>query len=488
MRFTEQPVADGSPRWPVVAYPWWAALFGLLWSVLLASRLAPPFWNTFPFLTADALDVVYEGIALAEWWRTGVPTVLPVLRTPVFVTLSTLDALWSAHGLLLVAAQGLGYFLQLLALGLFARRLGTSPAAFGMCLLIFLLCPIGHFRAYLIPDNLAIGFALLGWWAVGEYQRDGRWRTLMTAVGLTSLGGLTQIYAIFPAGVALGYGVWSAWRSGRHPPLPVILAGLAVLGIVALAGSAWRYGIPHVLQPVHWGLLGWNIEILHFNFGIWSLLWVPAGIGLALVVRRPADPEAFGLATVAAIVVACMVGLLFFYGWTSSRFSLMPFAVFTVLLIALAPGRQPSSVLRPFLTRLGALAAVFFVFSTLLAPRNFHIPNVRDMVINPYAGALGLPILTEIDDRLAASSHCGRDVECREGVNFELLGQYGQVFLRLLDPRTRRAASLPQESGVRYICHDIVPRTHHCVRDSCQVCMPLWESVSEELMRMEPPS
>ena len=108
--------------WPLIL----SFMMGLIQFYLMARLISGDFLNSYPFISDDGFDWVAQGFGLKGIVLDGDNSVWPILRPPVFVFVTFLDAMIGTGGYLIVGAISLSVSGTALASAYLARRLHFS--------------------------------------------------------------------------------------------------------------------------------------------------------------------------------------------------------------------------------------------------------------------------------------------------------------------------------------------------------------------------
>src|SRR5882762_5361958 len=167
----------------------------------LMLRLADgDFLNSYPFISPDGHDWIYQGAYLKTILTEGADALPPLLmlRHPIFVLVSGLDFVLAHHGFVFAAALSAAFFVGGLFLVLILRDFKIRPSIILWAVLIYILTPFSQLRFWVLSDGIAITFLHASTFYLLRYGEERRFKLLLAAVATALLGGWTQTYAIIP--------------------------------------------------------------------------------------------------------------------------------------------------------------------------------------------------------------------------------------------------------------------------------------------------
>ncbi len=391
------------------------------------------FLNSYPYVTSDGFDYLYEGHALAARLAgLEIPPLL-VLRNPGFVLVTTLDAALGAGGLVVAAVMAGAVLVAHLAMLAVGRALGASTAQVGVFVVASLTSTMGYYRAYVLADALAVALMLSSIWALVRYrQRDHSVRALVWASLAALLGALTQTYAAIPFLVGTGVFALEGLLREHRLRFELVWAVCALAALVAVVQWAWQTAIPHQQTPPNWAYLAFSFKMIGFYAKVWGYVFLPL-IPLSIIAvmlvggkRVLASPSCWFL----GMTVLGFMLITFFYQWPDSRFTAVyePIAFLTVLALVGIGTRPPAGdSTRPASDKpLQVLSLVtgggLILQGLLIMPGGAWQPGIwqpdwRQAHVSPREAWIGHALsVAQPEDRFQLRERCGSTAEFCEGV------------------------------------------------------------------------
>jgi len=344
------------------------------------------FLNSYPFISSDGFDWIYEGHwIVARLSGIALPPLL-ILRNPVFVAVTATDAWLSANGRVIALALAGAVFGAHLAMFGIARILRVPRLITASFVIASFVAATGYYRTWILSDSLAVCFMVVSVWGLVEYRLgSGRLASLIAATCAAAAGGLTQSYALIPFFV--GVGLFSAEVALRERRVPRQLLACVLVNLFVTAGATvmWRSAIPHQGVPDQWNLLKPTLAMTGFYVDMWSFALLPF-VPLLVVCfswKALAEPAVllFGA------IVAAFVVITFFYQWADARFTDIYAPLLTLGAMAITSKRIASFADRASavpVVRLAVLTAAFLAVQGLaLAPASDWSPRWSQVVLRP---------------------------------------------------------------------------------------------------------
>jgi hypothetical protein len=349
------------------------------------------FLNSYPFISPDGSDWIYEGAYLKTVLAQGTGALAPplMLRHPVFVLVSGLDFVAGHRGIAFAAALSVAFFASGVFLVLILRELRIRPSIILWAVLVYILTPFSQLRFWVLADGIAIAFLHASTFYLLRYDEERRLRHLLLAIATALLGGWTQTYAIIPCLLGAPLIVLRDLLLRRNVLAP-IAAGLAGIAVYVLVLWAWYRGIAHEHVPLSFALLALNANMAAFYANTWAFFLGPFACCVAywlFVLRAGRPPLRFRIAILAAIVAA-FSGLAFFYQWPEARFTFIYLGLVIVLAAAMletgaasGTGVNTQDYARGA-AMIASLAAVVLT-SFVLVPASYWNPSLSTLRIRP---------------------------------------------------------------------------------------------------------
>ncbi len=410
----------------------------LCYAIVLASLTSnDSFINTYPFITDDGFDWLFQGHALAALIQGAEVPSLPILRDPVFVLVTALDALLGGRGFLVVFALSAALFATHAFLILMAERFNVGAVVSLTMLLVALASPLFYFRLFVLSDPLAVAFMAGSAFCMVCHFHDGAHRWFISSALLATLGALTQTYALIPfiVGVCVYCILKTRTRSEQISKLWLLFA---ICLVVVLTKVIWAYLIPHDDRPTTFGLLQASFKMWPFYRNVWTLVFIPlvplAAVGL--IYWRSQGSVYCSLLAFLGATVAAFAGLSFFYQWPEARFTFNYYIIVIMLLVALF-GRKTTS-LKPAPSAQVMLAACMPVaVGACLLPSNPWQPTLNTLSFAPERSWLFEASQAHPDDRLLRTA---TDIDTLPVAASPYRQRVFEAYLRLIQSKSQQPA------------------------------------------------
>ncbi len=399
--------------WPLIL----SFMMGLIQFYLMARLISGDFLNSYPFISDDGFDWVAQGFGLKGIVLDGDNSVWPILRPPVFVFVTFLDAMIGTGGYLIVGAISLSVSGTALASAYLARRLHFSDFTVLSIMLAVWFYNLAYFRIWILSDAVCI-FLML--WSVVLLlcnRPEETHKNLLLSSILAVLSGLTQSYGLLPFVVmTLSFAVLEFVESRDGSMRRYFSSALAVLAISSLVQLIWGELIPHSARPSNFSLLKFSFDMAGFYAGVWPTAFVVFLPALLLIISRRSSGK-WMTADLLSLLASSMVfaGLTFFYQWPEARFTYVYWPV--VLCLFLVLSRLPSSLEFSQVDKLIRKTCFGIVaLGLLVVPGNgYWQPTVRLTNIDWYSTWIAQLWTGATVDRFALEASCGSDSQwCAE--------------------------------------------------------------------------
>jgi hypothetical protein len=345
--------------------------------------------NNYPAMSSDGYDWLTEGLYLKLLLKDAVAEqVLPVLRPPVFVLVTMLDAFAGQGGYVIAAANTLAWGATIICVYRLMDPSASSDIRDGHKYLIGMLvvglltvAPINYFRIFLLSDGLCIGLAMASYYFFHRYLAGKTSFVLVMATILGVLAASTQTYGLIPPLIASAVGMVTLLRLGEFHRLArlIVAVGLLVAGTFSLR-LLWLGAFKHDMTPKNFDLLQFSFSMTDFYLSTWSIYLLPLLPVLAVSIFYAArllpvlrDDLVF---LSAAMVTGIFAVLCFFYQWPDARFTLLfwPWLVVAAgkLLLGLTRAGLPSRSHRALAL---VAAALLFLQTFGVYPQNYWQPK-----------------------------------------------------------------------------------------------------------------
>ena len=406
-----------------------------LYFILIARLTNGNLLNSFPFISQDGFDWLFEGkyieIALSRRSLSGLP--LPyALRQPVFVGISTVDAVLGSRGLFVITSLAISLFLTMLLVFGTLKLLGVSTRIALWGILLFIFNPLGYYRFWILSDQIAIMFMHLSTFLLLLSDEGSKRKRYIQGAAAAVVGGWTQVYALIPYGLAtIIFIVVKRAKSGLWDFKLFYLSGLA-LTIWGILLVLWYKIIPHETNINQFALLGLNLNMANFYINTLSFAFIPYIPLVAYTALEFTRGNRIVLGTNEALIVAvvvCFAILSFFYQWPEARFTFL-YAGYVVILACVALQKIPGGSAKGVVGAV-SLALTLFV-SLLVVPGNYWQPNLREIRFDFERSWLAQAIRARPVDRFGLVNDCyGPDNFCTAADATSAVSQLGAYALRV---------------------------------------------------------
>jgi len=409
------------------------------------------FFNSYPFISDDGYDWIYEGIALSDLLQKGKLEPWPILRSPGFVLISTIDAWFRANGGVILGAQVIGTFLALAALvwlaGIF--RVSALPTLCGLVALY--LSPLGQMRLYVLSDALASGLLALSVAAYCHYRYLRGGNVALVVVCLFSLGAaLVQTYGLIPLLVLSAFDLVRDWLRAKPLDLRLVIGVFLTTFMFVSMLWLWTSLIPHLDRPNQFSLLKLSTAMSPFYLRTWVFafgLFIPLLL-ISMLQRMSHKLSAVikgGAAQSLGMLILAFMTITFFYQWEESRFTFIYQPVFFAwILVLLAPSVNLHDIFKARIFSSWAISVIAvitcLVYSGLgiVAPffDGFYVPKWHELAINPSKSWPGQLLTAHPQDVFGLSRVCGTTKRfCKEAEVPEGITPYRRMMLTALRSR-----------------------------------------------------
>lgn len=365
------------------------------------------FLNSYPFMSPDGFDWVFEGAYVHRLTVAGRDSIAPatVLRAPMFVFISWLDSIAYDRGIVIAVAIALAVLVSGSYVVRMLEEFGVRWWIRLWAALIFVLSPFSYFRAWVLADAIAIAFMHMNVYCLVKLQRTGDTRWLIAAAATMCLGGWTQTYAIIPflVGIAI---IGLGHRSSRVRVVKWATIVGASLAVYVAALVIWYRAIPHEGVPVQFGLLQLSLTMLPFYRNVWAFYFGPYAVILIyyLFSLRAGTPRIRADVSIVVASVVAFAFLLLFYQWREARFSGFYFGL-VVILAALMLDRAAYQRMRA--PAAIACLAIALVTTFVLVPETYWDPELDTLRVAPQSSWMAHYVRARPFDRFSLASSCG---------------------------------------------------------------------------------
>jgi hypothetical protein len=373
----------------------------LVYAIALSSLTSnDSFINSYPFITDDGFDWLFQGESLAARLQGTNVATIPMLRDPVFVTVTALDALVGGRGFVVMFALSVSLFASHAFLVLLTERFNVGALVSAMLLLVSIISPLSDFRLFVLADPLAIAFMAGSVFFIVRHLLEGgnRWPVLAGLCAI--LGALTQTYAVIPFIIGMVVSTLGKSDTGKEQVGKIYLT-LAVCGVIILLKVCWALSIAHEDRPATFALLKPSLEMWRFYLNVWTVVYVPL-LPLVVVGLVYWKGRGFPNGNVVAfltITVITFAGLSFCYQWPEARFTFNYYIIVMMLLVVLF-GRMESSPRRALNTQVSVASSIPLAVGIFLLPSNPWQPALNTLDFAPERSWLLEAYQAQPNDRL----------------------------------------------------------------------------------------
>ena len=391
----------------------------LILAIILFRLVHGNFLNSYPYISPDGFDWLYEGAylkaVLTGWPISELP--LPLrLRQPVFVLVTTLDAAAGSRGIIIITSIVASFVLSALAINKILIELGISSPIRAWGIIAFTMSPLNFYVYWVLSDQLAISLMMISTFYLIKSDLGVKRRWLMAASIAAVLAGWTQFYGLIP--FCLGTILFFIYRGLKHGQwiFALIIASVFVVGIWAAGLYLWFGTIPHEDHSTQFALLKLSFNMLDFYINTWTF-----GFGPLLIVCICALITASnGLKIFANVYTLYMVLvvfafsiLVFMYQWPEARFSFLYQGFVIIVTCILLQGSSRTASMGALVTDGVAVAAILtIVFGGMfLLPDNYWQPRLGGMRVDFRGSWIGTPITGTPLDRFHLQAACSSPVQ-----------------------------------------------------------------------------
>lgn len=387
--------------------------FWLLPMLLILSYVrgvAGNFFNSYPLITSDGFDWIFQGEALYARINNGQPIFLPVLRQPLFVIIWALDRGFRANGQIYLVVNMCAAALYSLVFTALLKKRTSLPASY-----IFLLSsalvffPLNLFAAFVLCDLIAISLGLTAFYLFWEFENQRKIIFLASSLILALLAGLTKTYGLIPflisSGIFVSHELYNRKRNGA-----VILSMASILLVCllfVLITATWRSQFDYGMIPNTFSLLKLKTAMTAFYVNLWAFILIYLSPILLLIVTKfkgiPLSKYS------AALLAICIVqfSLAYFYQYQDARFTFNYF-VYVLLLLAdrMVPRDKLSSKL---ILALGPLLFLLAAFGLRFEYGVFGA-GIKNIKIEWAQSWIGIIANSRPKDRFRLRHFCGSNL------------------------------------------------------------------------------
>lgn len=361
-------------------------------------------YNNYEFLSSDGIDWLVEGHYLWHSMQENqFPFELHVLRPPLYVVFTTLDAMLGGKGYVLSLVSALSMAGTVYYALKFIGNTRPSLVIYAATFILLILAPINYFRLFFQADPLATALSLAATWYVYQALCTSPSKGYsIAAFVLVTLSMLTQTYGLIAPSILFAVyastnwlpelftklkienklnDLHSFWRKDILPKfnksLIIILAALTFY----VLRYFWLETIPHNKIPDNFKLLKFNPEMLLFYKMTWGYYLSPIiiliiGMCFWKKIRHYLVKDIISISML--MIVLVFMALLILYNWKDARFTYYFWPYLIILFIRLSTVflKQSRIINGVFLS----LAATIILSQTLhFYPQNYTSPDIAKL-------------------------------------------------------------------------------------------------------------
>lgn len=389
-------------------------LFGFILCALyvttLHGKIEGVFINSYPFLTPDSYDYLFEGIALEQFLKGESLDAWPVLRNPGYVVVAFIDAMAGLNGSGLIVAQGLAICALLMSISWFGARKNFPPLVTILCVFAVAFMPLGYLYLYILSDTLCMAIMMLSLMTMIIYIQEGGRSKLLTAFIFALLAGLVQTYGMIPFLMLAGLKFLDQYFYRNKIDYRLLLTMLLLFVSWLAIQTLWASIIPHDGRPKTFSLLRLNFDMASFYANVWVFSLLPLLPFLLYGIKSTKYNGKYlqVLWIKLSLIVASFMLITFFYQWSESRFTAFYIPIFVVALMSLAADLikqgRPAKLVYCLLSLSGLL---YGLIGITLAPPNYWQPELKTISYAPEQSWLRKAFDDTKYDRYLLKSTCG---------------------------------------------------------------------------------
>jgi hypothetical protein len=378
------------------------------YSFIMYSMFIGDFINSYPYLSPDGFDYIYEGLALKQLFYGLNNAPWPILRNPGYVIVTFVDSLLNANGKVIIGVQGLAIFTMLVSVAWIAKRYGYSSIVILSCLFGLSFMPLGYIYFWVLSDTLCTALMMASLALLIYFNDSQKTIFLILAFVFSLVAGLTQTYGMIPFVILtillfLDYMVFNnvlRWK--------LLAAGIINIIIWFILQKIWEALIPHISRPQNFDLLHIGTGMASFYFNVWGFALLPL---LPVILITIVKSIWFGIDLQAMWLKLCMVVLFFTsitfcYQWQESRFTFIYIPLVFILIFSILPKK---SLFRNYSWRGWAIvisSTIYGLLGLMVSPANYWKPELSTLRVAPFETWISKAWLALPNDRFQLEKNC----------------------------------------------------------------------------------
>lgn len=367
------------------------------------------FFNSYPLITNDGFDWIFQGEALYFRLVDGKQTFLPVLRQPVFVMIWAFDKALNANGAVFLSISLWTAWLYSIIFNKELKKRASLTVAQSFLLnsaLVFF--PLNLFGIFVLCDFIAVTLGLVAFFFFWEFDEKRKPIYLLFALILAVFAGLIKTYGLIPFLISGGISLLCEWQKKNNLKvfylilLSILLACLSFVSITLL----WRSQFEYEMIPNTFSLLRFETDMTPFYINLWGFL-IAYLLPVGCLLHRGQINKIPTKYTISLFVI-CLVHfiLAFLYQYEDARFTFIYF-VYILLFLAQGIGSKSHSVSKTALV-IGPCIFLFTAFCIRFEKGAFGA-GIRNLQIDANQSLVGIVSNAQPKNRLSLRKYCDSD-------------------------------------------------------------------------------
>jgi len=328
--------------------------------------------ESYSAVTVDGFDFIITGRALAS----GIYTGWPVLRNPLFTSISAMDSALGNIGVAFGLAIGLSLTLQFLSLNKMFKHFKLSESVSASLLVIFFMNNIHFIDIYILSDSLSLSLMLFGITLIILKENQKKELIGSLIIVASSLGQFYTLFGLLFLLTPVKMKLKDVINKIRHRNF-IITFFFLIISLVAR--KFWTTEIDHYSAPDQFGLLNLNLNMFNFYLNAWVSIFAPFIITLIYLISMEFSTIKKFISInfiKSGFYISFLVSIfLFFYQWKESRFS---YLLFTLIIVNVILGIGKNQNVPRVRDALLLIALLTIVFNTLWTPKDNWQPRVGE--------------------------------------------------------------------------------------------------------------
>ena len=384
--------------------------------LISSSKVKFNLFNSYPFISPDGFDWILQGQWLVSTLEGYHLDQLKILRDPIFVLVTALDAIDGGEGRVVLTVNALAFFITLMYVYKCMDLFGINTHDKFMFLMICVVSPLNYFRLSILADALTIALMQMSVYYLLLWDKNQVIRNnLLISAFWGLVAALCQKYGAIPFVVGtmsiLSIEFLTYKRINRPAAVGIIIYLVVFLAISFL----WRMAVPHSDVPNQLGLIKFSAAMVSFYANVW--IWA-FGFSLPVLIiifyclvrvdsKFISNKRIFILAAIEGVFMS----LTFLYQWLEARFTFVHFFLF-VTLVASAYSLLPENKHWIFKVKSFGLALatlVVFLTGMFFTPPDYWRPKLRALELNFRNSWVSQLVCSAPVNRLAIKPSVGSD-------------------------------------------------------------------------------